>query len=222
MLFDICYSHSIRQVIFVKKKRSQKFVLTTNGDKERIWKAIEGRESRAARGKARQREDREGEVMKRFLDGVLKINEVMQATAGIFLTFIMLLTTVDVIGRIFGKPVPGAVEIIAICGGVVVGFTVPITSWMRGHIAVDFVLNWLPDKAKNLVNIITRCIGIGLCLLISWNSTKIGAEFRQGAEVSGTLQLPLYPIAYALAACFFVLSIVFLCDILKILGGTYE
>ena len=160
--------------------------------------------------------------MKGFLNSVLKVNEAMQTIAGVFLTFIMLLTTVDVIGRLFGKPVPGAVEIIAICGGVVVGFTVPITSWMRGHIAVDFVLNWLPGKAKNLVNIITRCVAICLCLLISWNSVKIGTEFRLGAEVSGTLQLPLYPIAYALAACFFVLSAVFVCDILKVFEGTYE
>ncbi len=160
--------------------------------------------------------------MKRFLDGVLKINELMQSVAGIFLTFIMLLTTTDVILRIFARPVPGAVEIIAICGGVVIGFTVPITSWMRGHIAVDFVLNWLPEKGKNLINIITRCIGIGLCLLISWNSMKIGTEFRQGAEVSGTLQLPLYPVAYAIAACFLVLTIVLFCDIFKIFGGTYE
>jgi TRAP-type C4-dicarboxylate transport system permease small subunit len=160
--------------------------------------------------------------MKRFLDGVLKINELMQSVAGIFLTFIMLLTTADVILRIFGRPVPGAVEIIAICGGVVIGFTVPITSWMRGHIAVDFVLNWIPQKGKNLVNIITRCIGIGLCLIISWNSMKIGTEFRQGAEVSGTLQLPLYPVAYAIAGCFLVLSIVLFCDIFKIFGGTYE
>jgi len=160
--------------------------------------------------------------MKRFLDGVLKINELMQGVAGIFLTFIMLLTTTDVILRIFGRPVPGAVEIIAICGGVVIGFTVPITSWMRGHIAVDFVLNWLPQKGKNLINIITRCIAIGLCLLISWNAMKIGTEFREGAEVSGTLQLPLYPVAYAIAACFLVLSIVLFCDIFKIFGGTYE
>ena len=58
--------------------------------------------------------------MKRFLDAVLRINTAMQAIAGIFLTFIMLLTTLDVIGRLFGKPVSGAVEIIAICGGVVV------------------------------------------------------------------------------------------------------
>lgn len=160
--------------------------------------------------------------MKRFLNAVLKVNEAMQYIAGVFLTFIMLLTTVDVLGRLLGKPVPGAVEIIAICGGVVVGFTVPITSWMRGHIAVDFVLNWLPGKTKDFINIITRCVAIALCLLIGWNSVKIGTEFRLGAEVSGTLQLPLYPIAYALAACFFVLAVVLVCDVLKILRGTYE
>ena len=57
---------------------------------------------------------------------------------------------------------------------------------------------------------------------ISWNSVKIGKGMWKGAEVSGTLELPLYPVEYALAFCFFVLSIVFLCDILKICGGTYE
>ncbi len=160
--------------------------------------------------------------MKRFLAGVFKINQAMQHVAGVFLTFIMLLTTADVVLRIFGRPVPGAVEIIAICGGAVVGFTVPITSWMRGHIAVDFVLNWLSPIGKNLLNAMTRCIGIGLCLLISLNSVRIGTEFRQGSEVSGTLQLPLYPVAYAIAACFLVLAIVLLSDIVKIFGGTYE
>jgi TRAP-type C4-dicarboxylate transport system permease small subunit len=160
--------------------------------------------------------------MKGFLDGVLKINIVMQAIAGISLTFMIALTTMDVILRIFGKPIPGAVEIIAICGGVVIGFTLPITSWMRGHIAVDFVLNWLPTQAKSLLNIVTRCVGMGLCLIISWNSMKIGLGFWKGAEVSGTLELPLYPIAYALAASFLVLSIVLFCDILKILRGSYE
>ena len=160
--------------------------------------------------------------MKRFLDVVFKVNEAMQTVAAVSLTFMIMLTTMDVILRLFGKPVPGAVEIIAICGGVVIGFTVPISFWMRSHIAVDFVLNWLPDKGKNLVNIITRCVGIGLSLLISWNSVKIGTGFLKGAEVSGTLEIPLYPVAYALGVCFLVLSLVIFCDILKILRGAYE
>jgi TRAP-type C4-dicarboxylate transport system permease small subunit len=160
--------------------------------------------------------------MKRFLNDILKINMMMQTIAAISLTFMILLTTVDVVVRIFGKPIPGAVEIIAICGGVVIGFTIPSSFWMKSHISVDFVLNRLPNAAKNLVNVVTRCIGIGLCLLISWNSVKIGTGFLKGAEVSGTLEIPLYPVAYALGACFLALSLVLLCDILKIFGGTCD
>lgn len=160
--------------------------------------------------------------MKRFLDGVLKINEAMQAVASVSLTFIILLTTSDVVLRLFRMPIPGSVEVIAIAGGILIGFTVPITSWMRGHISVDFALNWLPARARGAVNVMTRCIAIFLVLLISWNCAKIGTGFMRGAEVSGTLEIPLYPVAYALAVCFLVLALVLVCDILKILGGTYE
>jgi TRAP-type C4-dicarboxylate transport system permease small subunit len=132
--------------------------------------------------------------MRVFLAGVLKLNEFMQSVAAISLTFMLLLTTLDVVLRLFGKPIPGAVEIIAICGGIVIGFTVPISFWMRSHISVDFVLNWLSKPVRDVLNIVTRCVGIGLCLLISWNSVKIGMGMRKAAEVSGTLELPLYPV----------------------------
>ncbi len=160
--------------------------------------------------------------MNRFLNGVLRLNTWMQHMASIVLTFMLFLTTADVVLRLFKMPIPGAVEIIAICGGAILGLTIPITSWMRGHIAVDFVLNRFPDRIRGGINILTRCIAIGLCLIIGWNSWKIGAGFLEGAEVSGTLEIPLYPVAYGLGICFFVLSLVLFCDILKIFGGKYE
>ena len=160
--------------------------------------------------------------MKGFLDGVLKINKLMQIIGGIALTLIITLTTADVVLRAFGSPIQGAYEIIAICGGIVIGFTAPFTSWMRGHISVDLVTKKLPVRGRNLFNIITRCAGVGLFLMISWNVVKIGTSFRTGGEVSNTLQLPLYPVAYGIAVCFFMVSIVLFCDVLKILGGNYE
>jgi TRAP-type C4-dicarboxylate transport system permease small subunit len=160
--------------------------------------------------------------MNSFFNGVFAITKFMQVIAGIFLTFMILLTTADVVMRIFGYPVPGAVEIISICGGVVIGFTVPITSWMKGHISVDFVTNALTPKAKAAADVITRIVGIGLFLMIAWNSVKIGNGFVKGHEVSGTLELPLYPVSYGLAGCFFMLSVVLFSDILKILGGNDE
>jgi TRAP-type C4-dicarboxylate transport system permease small subunit len=160
--------------------------------------------------------------MRRFLEGISAVNRWMQNVASVALTFMMCLTTADVILRGFGRPIAGTYEIVAICGGIIIGFTTPITSLMRGHISVDFVVNKLSDRGKNLVNIVTRCVGIGLCLAISWYIMKIGTRFLTGGEVSGSLQLPLYPVAYGIAGCFFILSVVLFGDILKILGGKYE
>lgn len=160
--------------------------------------------------------------MKIFFDGVLKLSKGFQTIAGISLSFMVFLTTLDVVIRLFGKPVPGAVEIIAICGGIVVGFAVPISFIRRSHIAVDIVLNILPPAARKVVYILTRFVAIGLCCLIGWNFFKIGKGLLKGGEVSGTLQIPLYPICYALGACFFVLIIVLFCDILKSFGGSHE
>ena len=160
--------------------------------------------------------------MKAFLDNISKLNKGMVGIAGTALSFIVVLTTTDVVLRAFGRPILGTYEVVAICGGLVIGLAAPFTSWRRGHIAVDIVTRKFPDRAKDISNIATRSVAIGLCLIIGWNIIKIGTDFWEGGEVSNTLQLPLYPVAYAIAACFFILAVVLFCDILKICGGTYE
>jgi len=157
--------------------------------------------------------------MKSFLKGVHKVILFMQGISGVTLTFIILLTTADVILRIFDHPVPGAVEITAMCGGIVAGFMVPITSWMKGHIAVDFILNSCSTKMKNMIETVTRCVGIAMFIFVGYNAVKIGRDFQLAGEVTGTLELPLYPVVYGIAAGLFVLSLVLFCDILKIYGG---
>jgi TRAP-type C4-dicarboxylate transport system permease small subunit len=160
--------------------------------------------------------------MKGILAIVLKLNEYMQVISGAALTFIVLLTTIDVILRAFGHPITGTYEIVAMCGGIVIGFVAPITAWLRGHIYVDFVVKKFSVPVQNVVNVITRCVGIGVFLMVGLNVVKIGNNFRRADEISSSLQLPLYPIAYAVAFSFFVLATVLVCDILKISGGKYE
>ena len=154
-----------------------------------------------------------------LLNSVLKISKVMQSIAAVALTLIIFLTTTDVVLRIFAEPIPGAYEIIALCGGVVSAFILPITSWMKGHIIVDLLTDKFSEKSKKVLLIITRCIGIGLALLICRAFMKIGGNFLRAGEVTGTLKLPLYPIFYALSVSFVMLSIILFCEIFKIVGG---
>ena len=164
--------------------------------------------------------------MRAFLRTIFRITVWMNVIAGIALTFIILLTVCDVVLRALGRPILGAYEIVAMAGGIVIGFVTPFTSWVRGHIFMDFVIEKLSPKAKSAFDIATRCVGIALFLMISWNVFKIGINLHSVDEVTPTLELPLYPIAYGVGFCFFVLSVVLFCDILKIteggFGGSHE
>ncbi len=151
-----------------------------------------------------------------------RLGKWMQAISCIALTFIMLLTVADVVLRLFGSPIVGTFEMVGLGGAVVIGFAIPITSWMRGHIFVDFFYQKCPKSVQNIMNTITRLMGIGLFVLIGWNLFKVAFELYKSGEVTLTRQLPFYPIAYGLGVCCFIQVLVLVCDIFKIMGGKYE
>jgi TRAP-type C4-dicarboxylate transport system permease small subunit len=160
--------------------------------------------------------------MKGFLDKIRGLSRFLNVIAGISLTFLMLLTVMDVILRALKKPIVGTYELVAFSGAVVIGFAVPLTSWVRGHIFVDFLVLKFPKTIKNIFNITTRCLVIILFFLIGWNLIKYGMDLQKSGEVSLTLQMPFYPVAYGVAVACFVQCLVMLCDIVKIFGGEYE
>ncbi len=100
--------------------------------------------------------------MKGFLDKINGISRFLNIIAGISLTFLMLLTVMDVILRSFKRPIVGTYELVAFSGAVVIGFSVPLTSWVRGHIYVDFFILRFSQKVRNIFNIATRCVVIVL------------------------------------------------------------
>lgn len=155
-------------------------------------------------------------------DAVRMVSRIVNVVAGISLTFIMLLTVSDVILRSFRRPILGTYELVAFAGAVVIGFSLPYTTWLRGHIFVDFFVQKFSKTAQNIFNIITRCLGLGLFFLIGWNLILLGRDLIRTGEVSLTLELPFYYVAFALGGCCFIQCLVLVCDILKIAGGRYE
>jgi TRAP-type C4-dicarboxylate transport system permease small subunit len=160
--------------------------------------------------------------MEGFLSKVKGISRFLNLIAGISLSSLMFLTIADVILRFFRKPIVGTYELVALAGAVVIGFSVPFTSWMRGHVYVDFLILKFSQKTRNILHILTRCLVIWLFLMIGWNLIKYGMDLHKSGEVSLTLQVPFYPVAYGLAICCFIQCLVIFCDILKILRGKYE
>jgi len=160
--------------------------------------------------------------MKGFLSKINGLSRLLNIIAGISLTFLMLLTVMDVILRSLRSPIVGTYELVAFSGAIVIGFAVPLTSWVRGHIYVDFFILRFSKTVRNIFNTATRSLVIILFFLIGWNLIKYGIDLQKSGEVSLTLQMPFYPVAYAVGVCCFVQCLVLICDIVKIFGGEYE
>jgi len=160
--------------------------------------------------------------MEGFSDKIKGISRFLNIIAGISLTFLMLVTVLDVILRSFRTPIVGTYELVMFAGAVVIGFALPLTSWVRGHIFVDFLILRFSKTVRNIFNLTTRSLVTVLFFLIGWNLIKFGIDLQKSGEVSLTLQMPFYPVAYGIGMCCFVQCLVMLCDILKILGGKYE
>lgn len=160
--------------------------------------------------------------MKIILASVHKLSKILNSISSFALVAIMVLTCADVVLRIFKRPITGTYEIVGLLGAVVIGFGIPITSWIRGHIYVDFLTQKLPQERRNVVNIFTRLLGIGLFFIAGWNLIIVGMDLYHTGEVTLTRQLPFYPVAYGLAVSCFVQCFVLICDILKIVGEEYE
>jgi TRAP-type C4-dicarboxylate transport system permease small subunit len=180
-----------------------------------------------------------------FLTAMEKISRFLNVIAGIGLTILMFLTCADValrailsLGRwLLGRgvllpvanvivehvrPIVGTYELVQYLGAVVIGFSIPLTSWLRGHIYVDFFIFRFSQKTRNAFNIATRCLGIFLFLMIGWNLFKYGMDLHRTGEVSSTLQIPFYFVVFGVGCCCFIQCLVLMGDMVKILGGRYD
>jgi TRAP-type C4-dicarboxylate transport system permease small subunit len=165
---------------------------------------------------------RRGRGMKSYLRLVEQLSKFMNVIAGIALTFMMLLTVVDVILRRMGKAIPGTYELVAFSGVVVVGFALAYTSFVRAHVFVDLVVEKLGLHSRRVVLIFTKLVGGAFFVMLGINLIKDGFNLIQTGELSPTLQFPFYPMAFGLGLCSFVVCLVLLSDIPKIIGGDYE
>lgn len=163
-----------------------------------------------------------GSIPDKLLNTVLGVVEFANNIAVVALCFLMCVTVCDVVLRTFARPILGTNEIVGLSGSIVIGFSVPLTSWYRRHVSIEFMGHILHGKAKVALNLSTRIVCLFLFAFLAINLFSVAAEFHRSGEVSSTLQIPFYPFPFAIGVCCCIQCLVFLCDIVKILEGKYE
>jgi len=132
------------------------------------------------------------------------------AVATVSVAGMMGVTTVDVLGRTVARPVPGAYDIVTVLGGLAIGCALPYTTAVKGHVAVEVLFHRLQRRGRIAVDTAHRLLGSGLFGVLAWQSLSYGAGLRASGEVTPTLQIPLYPLVYAVGASCAVVVLVIL------------
>ena len=138
------------------------------------------------------------------------------------LVTMMLLTVIDVILRWMRMGITGTFELMSFGGALVAGFAIAKTSVDGAHVNVDVITQLLGKNTNRIIFVCTRLIGIALFAFLAWGLFLKGNELYTAGEVSLTLHVPFYPVAYALALSSIAECLFLLTDMLKTIAGGTE
>lgn len=126
-----------------------------------------------------------------------------------------LLTCVDVVGRAFGHPVFGSVELVGFMATLAVVMALPYTHQVQGHIGVELVVRLLSEKTQTYIDICTGLLSLTLIAVVTWRMVVYAYTMQESGEVSMNLELPEHLIIYVTAFCLLVFTLNILEDTLK-------
>ncbi|MFQ5953772.1 MAG: TRAP transporter small permease [Kiloniellales bacterium] len=124
------------------------------------------------------------------------------ARAGAFvLAAMMVMTFLDVVGRYaFNSPIVGIVEMTELCMGLIIFLGLAYTTWAGGHVAVDLVTSRLSGPWRRRLEAVANVASTLLVTLMSWQLWLIAADTVSDNLLTQVWELPIYPVAYVMAA----------------------
>ncbi len=147
----------------------------------------------------------------RFKSLVRRINLYICIGGMSLLIPLMLLTTVDVIGRkFFSKTIPGTFELSEYILAVFILLGAGYTQQVKGHVGVDFIISRLSLKAKTLCKIFTTVLSLFIITILVWQGWVEGIKER---TVSDMLRIPQYPFRLLVAIGGFLLWLELMIDL---------
>lgn len=135
---------------------------------------------------------------------------------GMFLLFIVVLTSTSIIGRalltldVCCGPVPGDVEMIEIAAGVAVFFFLPFCQLKRGHVTVDIFSGLMGPRGVAVTDLVGNTLMTAAAVIILWRLELGFQDKLRSGETTFILALPLwwgYALSLVGAAAFAVVSV---------------
>jgi len=135
----------------------------------------------------------------------------------------MLITWMDVIGgKFFNLPVPGLTDLLSPLHLIIIASTIAFTEIKGMHVRVLFLVTILPRRSLKVLNGIVCAIMIVFFALLGWEAYEYGVSLLQSGNTTGTLLIPLWPLAFWFALSCFAAWTVFLVNFLYLIAKRPE
>ena len=137
-----------------------------------------------------------------YLRALRAVVLALASVSGLAILAMIAVTCADVVLRAFGRPLTGAFDIVRVAGAVAIACALPYTTAVKGHVAIEYFFQKLNRPGRILVDTVCRLLVMGLFSVFTWQCVMYGNSLRRTGEVSLTLQIPMFWVAYVIAgAC---------------------
>ncbi|WP_291319478.1 TRAP transporter small permease [Desulfonatronospira sp.] len=141
----------------------------------------------------------------------LRIAQVAQLA----LVLVMLVIVANILMRAWWKPLTGSYELVEILGAVILSMGVAYCAVNRGHVTVSLLVDSLPPRLQNVVEIITNIISLTFISLLSWGLLQYSSNVHRRNLSTSSLDIPLYPVYYLVACGMIMLALTVLVELIK-------
>jgi TRAP-type C4-dicarboxylate transport system permease small subunit len=142
----------------------------------------------------------------------------------IAIVVIMVITWVDVLGaKLFNYPVPGMTELVTSLHLMLIASAVGLAEIKGFQVRVEFFVKKLPRRAQIVFTAFAAAVTTLFFIVLGWHAYFFGVALIRSGETTGTILIPLWPLAFWLTVCSIPACLVFLAELLhSVSGGAKE
>jgi len=144
---------------------------------------------------------------------IYAISIFLDRLAGLLVFALMVLVVSNVIMRLTGKPILGAIEFVGFLMAIAIGLSLAYCQAQGSHIAVSLFLDNLPNKIRAYIEILVNIIVFLFLILVVWRLYIYADALRIKAQVSLTTGISFFPFILVIAFGFLVYCLVVLTGI---------
>lgn len=127
------------------------------------------------------------------------VERLLEAIMAAFLLAMALITVIDVVGRYFlNAPLPGGYEIVQYLMALSVFAALPLATRAESHLTVSLFVDRLGGRPRRIHRFIVLAISALALAFLAWRMGVQSQVLARTGAASGSLRLPLAPIAWTM------------------------